>query len=443
MTATIAGDPQAELVRLFDSAAGPRLLIIPHSRIFAIDCTFAEALRRGDPQAAREAAALAASVDGELSLDLVPSSSPQSISLNVSATCNLACGYCYAARGAFAGAQPSAMSWEVARAAVDRLLESSNPQVPITVGFIGGEPFLNRKLIRKVVEHCWDEARRRGRVVRFAVTTNATVLSADDLDLLRAYPFGVTVSIDGGAATQDVQRPSPAGRSSFAALRDAVLPLLHAPGLAKVGARATVIRTKLEVGTRFDEIIGLGFREAGFSPVRNGPSDHALDGENWRDYLDSMIDLARREMSAAFSGGPIRLSNLAIALKQLHRGFSMPYPCGAGGGYFSVAADGTWYACHRAIGQPSYALGDNEGLDEGRRTSFLHARHVHAQLECRRCWARYLCSGGCHQEASARSDSSCGFIRGWLDFCLGAYSELMERRPDWFKTQTAAGRPLT
>ena len=110
----------------------------------------------------------------------------------------------------------------------------------------------------------------------------------------------------------------------------------------------------------------------------------------------------------------------------------MPYPCGAGGGYFSVAADGTWYACHRAIGEKAYQLGSNEGLDEVRRASFLHARHVHQQPECSSCWARYLCSGGCHQEASARSDSSCGFIRGWLDFCLAAYAEMMAHRPGWF-----------
>jgi uncharacterized protein len=436
ITARIGGDPRAELFRLFDSAAGPRLLIIPHSRIFAIDSAFANALRAGDPQATMEAAALGADLDGDVPLDSVPNTTPQSISLNVSSTCNLACGYCYAGRGGFGGAQSSAMSWNVARGAIDLLLSSANPAAPITIGFIGGEPFLSRKLIRKAVEYCWEKARQRRLTVRFAVTTNGTVLAREDIEFLRAYPFAVTVSIDGGAASQDAQRPSVTGHSSFAALRDSIGPLLETPGLAKVAARATVVRANLEIGDRFDEIIGLGFREAGFSPVRIGPSEYRLRQGDWRLYLDSMIGVARRELKAALSGEPIRLSNLAIALKQLHRGFSMPYPCGAGGGYFSVAADGTWYACHRAIGQPSYALGGNEGLDEIRRASFLQSRHVHAQSECRVCWARYLCSGGCHQEASARSDSSCGFIRGWLDFCLGAYSELIEGRPDWFTAQS-------
>jgi uncharacterized protein len=429
---TIGGDPRAEQFRVFDSALGPRLLIIPHSRIYSIDPAFAGNLRDGDPDATMEAIALAASLENEAPLDLVPSPAPQSISLNVSATCNLGCGYCYAGSGGFGGAQTSAMTWEVARAAVDRLLVLANPLAPITVGFIGGEPFMNRRLIRNVVDYASSEGARRGQTVRFAVTTNGTLLTSDDVALLRAYPFAVTVSIDGGAEVQDAQRPTLSGRSSFAILRDAIAPLLDAPGMAKVGARATVTRSDLRIRDRFDRIVALGFQEVGFSPVRSGPSEYALRADDWRGYLDATIALARRELSGALSGAPVRLTNFAIALKQLHRGFSMPYPCGAGGGYFSIAADGTWYACHRAVGQQSFALGDNESLDEVRRASFLRARHVHAQAECRRCWARYLCSGGCHQEASARAESSCGFIRGWLEFCLGAYAELIERRPEWF-----------
>jgi uncharacterized protein len=190
----------------------------------------------------------------------------------------------------------------------------------------------------------------------------------------------------------------------------------------------------LDLEDRFDAILALGFPEVGFSPLRGGGDAAAvLRGSDWADYLSCLVRLASAELAVARSGGPIRLTNLAVALKQLHRGASSPYPCGAGGGYFSVSAAGKWYACHRAIGAPAYELGDSQGLDAGRRDRFLSERHVHAQAACRMCWARYLCSGGCHQEASARTDSSCGFIRGWLDFCLAAYCELADRRPDYFE----------
>jgi uncharacterized protein len=134
--------------------------------------------------------------------------------------------------------------------------------------------------------------------------------------------------------------------------------------------------------------------------------------------------VARGEIARYRSRKQIRLTNLAVALKQIGRGASSPYPCGAGGGYFSVSANGSWYACHRAIGVKDFALGNSTGLDGQRRRDFLVQRHVHAQAPCRTCWARYLCSGACHQEASARSESACGFVRGWLEFCLSAYCEL-------------------
>ena len=57
---------------------------------------------------------------------------------------------------------------------------------------------------------------------------------------------------------------------------------------------------------------------------------------------------------------------------------------------------------------------------------------VHAQTDCRTCWARYLCSGGCHQETRARTDAGCDFIRAWLDFCLASYCELSSARPEHF-----------
>ena len=71
-------------------------------------------------------------------------------------------------------------------------------------------------------------------------------------------------------------------------------------------------------------------------------------------------------------------------------------------------------------------------VDPQRQQRFLVARHVDRLEPCNSCWARYLCSGGCHQEAPARTDASCQAIRDWLDFCLDAYCALTAARPEWF-----------
>jgi uncharacterized protein len=426
----VAGDAENPLFRRFTSRAGEHVLIVPYSRIFDLPPELTPRFDAPDAEMGRLVAALATVAEGEEPLDLVPEPPPQAMSLNVSSACNLACTYCYADRGSFHGRQPDPMTPAVARDAVDRLLAGADPARPLTVGFLGGEPFVNRALIHDVVAYARGRGERLGLDVRFSVTTNATLLRPADLQLLRDHGFAVTVSLDGDAAVNDRRRPRRGGAGSFAAVRRAIAPLLADPGRAKVAARATVGGDDFDLAGRFDAIRELGFGEVGFAPLKS--SAGAIEGDGWRRYLAALSDLARRELGGTLDGRPLALTNLAIALRQLHRGASAPYPCGAGGGYFSVSAQGRWYACHRAIGDPAYELGDNRGLDHDRRRQFLAARHVHAQTDCGACWARYLCAGGCHQEAARRSPQSCDFIRGWLEFCLAAYCELVERRPDYF-----------
>ena len=430
----IAADAAAPLLHRFRSGAGEHVLVVPYSRIFDIACDdgAGDGGTAGDfPELDLAAALLAEPTGEEVPLDAIAEPAPQSISLNVSSSCNLTCGYCYAARGSFGGAQPAPMEWPTAQAAIDRLLADADPSAPITIGFLGGEPFVNRRLIHRTVAYAASQGALRRLDIRFSVTTNGTLLESADIALLRGYPFAVTVSLDGGADVQDRQRPRHGGGGgSWSEAVDRVAPLLAAPGKAKIAARATVTRRNLDIKAALENLAALGYPEVGFAPLRVGPAGSgALRDADWPDYLAALIAASRAELERLGQSLPLRLTNLAVALKQLHRGAASPYPCGAGGGYFSVSAAGRWYACHRAIGKPGYELGSNAGLDPARRREFVRRGHVHAQPECRSCWARYLCSGGCHQEANARSTASCDFIRGWLSFCLATYCELGRAAP--------------
>ena len=413
--------PRSQPHLRFRSAAGEHLFLAAYSRLFDLP---------DDPGLAAEAtgrdalARLAMPAPGEQALDLVPDVAPQSISLNVSASCNLACSYCYAGQGGFGGRQPRGMDWETARQAIDALLKRADPKRTITIGFLGGEPFVARELIHRCVHHAAAIGERGGLDIRFSVTTNATLLRDEDRALLRAHRFAVTVSIDGDREAHDRQRPAQGGRGSWNAAVRRITPLLLEPGLARIAARATVTRNDLDLPRQFAALVEAGFDEIGFSPLRRSAAGNAgLEGADWRPYLASLEAVAQGELARAQRGLPIRLTNLAVALKEIARGAASPYPCGAGGGYFSVGSDGGWYACHRAIGDEAYRLGDGERLDAAARRKFLISHHVDSDTDCTTCWARYLCSGGCHHERSARTKASCDFIRSWLEYCLIAFCE--------------------
>jgi uncharacterized protein len=73
---------------------------------------------------------------------------------------------------------------------------------------------------------------------------------------------------------------------------------------------------------------------------------------------------------------------------------------------------------------------------------------VDRQEPCRSCWARYLCGGGCHYEVIHRGRPACDYIRGWLDYALGAYVRLSAQRPDLLARAAPgglrpAGAPVT
>jgi uncharacterized protein len=425
----------APLYYRFDSKRGSHLLVVPYSQIYDLS---GDQDKSHDQDDVNETLSrmLAQELGSEMPLDAVVLPTVQSVSLNVSSSCNLGCTYCYASQGNFNGIQQKPMPWDIARHTLDSLLMQADPTAPITIGFMGGEPFINRELIHQAVAYSAQEAQKRNLDVRYSVTTNGTLLRPEDLALMRQHRFAVTISIDGNADVQNRQRPLLKDScNSFEVVRSRILPLLEDPGLAKISARATTTAFSLNLIDQFNAILAMGFSDIGFSPLRTTDGDAgALSDGDWLTYKDSIINLARSELTRALDGEAIRLANFAIALKQLHSGASSPYPCGAGGGYFSVSTAGDWYACHRAIGNEEYQLGNMTNLNQEKRLHFLESRHVHAQDDCRSCWARYLCSGGCHQEKNTRTQATCNFIRDWLTFCLQAYCELTDSQPDYFNT---------
>jgi uncharacterized protein len=407
----------------------PLVFVVEGSRLFCVDQDFFATLQEGLVEA--EAELLAAAGEAGPSADfaaVLPE--PAAITLNIAQSCNLSCSYCYADEGRFGG-RPRLMPLAVALQAIDRLIEGAAGR-RVTVGFIGGEPFLNRDVIHKSVAYALGQARAWNCVVGFSVATNGTLLDAGDVSLLRDNGFAVSVSLDGGARVNDRHRRAPRGASGYESTLSGLRPLLENPGKARIAARATIARDDLRVGERVEALAEAGFSEIGVSPLRTSPDpDLILRDEDWPVLLEEMIRVAEGEWLRLKTGENFRFSNLAIAMKQIHAGFAKPLPCGSAANYVSVSAEGGYFTCHRTIDDKAFSLGTTAGgLSTTRRESFLRARHVDGQEPCRSCWARYLCGGGCHAEVLAAGRSGCDYIRGWLEYSLGFYDRLSRERPD-------------
>ncbi|HCP45158.1 MAG TPA: quinohemoprotein amine dehydrogenase maturase, partial [Deltaproteobacteria bacterium] len=116
------------------------------------------------------------------------------------------------------------------------------------------------------------------------------------------------------------------------------------------------------------------------------------------------------------------------------------YPCGAGLQMVAGAPNGEMSLCHRFVGEPDYVLGNVKegGIDSHRRLQILEDIQLSERSDCSSCWARYICSGGCHhvnflfEGAPSRTYlTHCDYLRAWYRMGLEAYAEIMSRNPEF------------
>jgi uncharacterized protein len=438
-----AGAPGSPLVHLIPSSAKEdrenTVLVVDGTRLFQVESELFSRVGALAGQPNGNAALERLMEDLGLSgtpagCDEVPVSPPvRSLSLAVAQKCNLGCSYCYASQGDFGGPAKN-MASEIALRAVDLLFSEAAPGERVNLAFLGGEPLINRPVLRQATEYARRIADSRGVHLTFSITTNGTLLTPGDAEFFEAHAFAVTVSLDGPREEHNALRPFRSGAGSFDRIVSNLRPLLRLQRRMQVSARVTVTPRNLGLRKTLDEFIGLGFHSVGFSPLLSAVDGlNEMNGDQFGRMLDQMVDCGEEFERRLLAGERYPFANLVTALREIHKGTHRPYPCGAGAGYFGVSADGDLAACHRFVGDPAGAMGNlAEGIVRNLQASWLSERHVHRQEPCRTCWARYLCGGGCHHEVIQRGRPACDYIRGWLHYSLEAYTRLLARKPEWF-----------
>jgi uncharacterized protein len=434
--------PTSSEVHLIESGAGFHVMAVDGSRFYDVDQ--ASFRRLGAAVADGSAETLLADIGLALpsrAIDDTPPANPpvRALSLAVAQKCNLGCTYCYAQEGSF-GAKPQNMAGETARQAVDLLLSEAAPGERVNLSFLGGEPLVNRSVLRGVTRYAARQAASRGVIVSFSITSNGTLIGESDGEFFEEHGFAVTISLDGPQAAHDGLRPYKGGRGSFETILRNVGPLLARQRRMQVSARVTVTPQNLDLHGTLDDFIALGFHSVGLSPLLNAPSGRGeMTRDSLADMLDAMVGCGEECERRVIGGERYPFANLLFALQEIHKGTHRPYSCGAGAGYLGVSADGNLSACHRFVGDAAGALGTlAAGIGRACQGEWLAGRHVHRQEPCRSCWARYLCGGGCHHEVIHRGRPACDYIRGWLHYCLGSYARLSAARPDLFGISHAA-----
>ena len=366
--------------------------------------------------------------------------------LNVTSKCNLSCKYCYEYgedRLVEPSTKPRFMSEETARESVDFMFAEAGEAPRVHLTFFGGETLLNFKVLRFAMSYAKEKAAALGKEVDASLTTNATLLRDEIIDWMVEHNIGVTVSMDGAREQQDANRVFANGMGSYDSVIPRVQELLRRHRRRPIGARVTLTKGNLKVREIYQHLKhDVGFYEVGFAPVTTSwQRDYAIQDDGFELMLQEFQLLAREFLETSLDGRHHGFSNVRDTLEEIHKGVAKAYPCGAGLGLLGVATDGDVALCHRFAGSDSHKLGTvRDGIDHGRQDEYLRSHHIDNKTDCRTCWARSLCAGGCYHEAHTRYGSTaqpnlhyCEWIRRWSATCLEVYATLAARRPEFLR----------
>ncbi len=347
----------------------------------------------------------------------------KALCLHVAHTCNLSCSYCFAAQGRYQGAR-GLMSFEVGKRAMDFLIEHSGTRRNLEVDFFGGEPLMNWAMIKKLVAYCREQEKIHNKNFRFTLTTNGVLIDDDVIDFCNREMSNVVLSLDGRKEVHDRLRVDCNGKGSYDTIVPKFQKLVAARGGKGYYMRGTYTHNNIDFTNDIFHMADLGFTELSMEPVVSKPDDPcALTAEDLPVLLEQYELLAKEMLRREKEGRGFTFYHYMIDLTGGPCIYKRISGCGSGTEYMAVTPWGDLYPCHQFVGDPKYLLGDIwKGVTNTEiRDEFKHC-NAYARAECRDCWAKLYCSGGC----AANSYHASGSIRGIYEYGCELFRKRIE-----------------
>ena len=347
----------------------------------------------------------------------------KALCLHVAHTCNLNCSYCFASQGKYHGDR-ALMSFEVGKQALDFLVANSGDRRNLEVDFFGGEPLMNWQVVKDLVAYARSIEKEAGKNFRFTLTTNGVLVDDDVIEFANKEMHNVVLSLDGRKEVHDALRVDYAGNGSY----DKIVPKFQEFAKRREGRgyymRGTFTHNNVDFTEDIFHMADLGFTELSMEPVVCAPDDPcALTEEDlpvlYEQYEILAKDMLRREKE----GKPITFYHYMIDLTGGPCIYKRISGCGSGTEYLAVTPWGELYPCHQFVGDEKYSMGNVwDGVTNTALRDEFKMCNAYARPDCKDCWAKLYCSGGC----AANAYHATGSIKGTYEYGCKLFKKRME-----------------
>ena len=318
--------------------------------------------------------------------------------LHVSHDCNLRCKYCFASTGDYKEGR-MLMSLETGKKALDFLIEKSGDRKFLEVDFFGGEPTLNFDVVKQIVEYGRSREAEANKKFRFTITTNGVLLNDDMIDFINKEMNNVVLSIDGRKEVNDRLRVRVDGSGSYDRIVPNFKKLVAARGNDKDWyVRGTYTKYNLDFSNDVMHLYEQGFDQISVEPVMADPKmPYAITQADLPAIFDEYEELMKKINEVRDAGKFINFFHFMLDLDQGPCAIKRLRGCGCGNEYVAIAPNGDIYPCHQFVGIEDYKMGSlNDGSFNEELKGEFAAAHVYSKPECKKCWAKFYCSGGCN-----------------------------------------------
>jgi uncharacterized protein len=319
-----------------------------------------------------------------------------SICLHISHDCNLNCKYCYAKGGTYGGKR-ALMDQETMIKAIDFAFSHSGNIKVLNIGFFGGEPLINFPRIIEAVKYSKENAIKFDKHVAFSMTSNGVSLNPEIMKFISEEYFSLIFSIDGPEEIHDKMRVTRNGTKSHSIILNNILKYMN-----DYSSDFTVRGTFTRITPNFSQQVlflnDQGFRSISVEPaILNADHPYSISSEGTISrILFEYNHLADIYLERFKNGNPIHFFHFDNNIKKLLQPQPIVTECGAGGALISVIPDGRIFPCFETALEDKNCIGNlDSGFNPVKRSLFQHM-NVNEKDECRRCWIRYTCGGGCH-----------------------------------------------
>ena len=320
----------------------------------------------------------------------------KALCLHIAHDCNLACKYCFAEEGEYHGRR-ALMSYEVGKKALDFLIANSGTRRNLEVDFFGGEPLMNWQVVKDLVAYGREQEKLHDKHFRFTLTTNGVLLNDEVQEFVNKEMDNVVISLDGRKEVNDQMRPFRNGKGSYDLIVPKFQKLAESRNQEKYYIRGTFTRNNLDFSKDVEHFADLGFKQMSIEPVVGDDTEpYAIQKEDLPQIFEEYDKLAAEMVRRNREGNSFNFFHFMIDLEGGPCVYKRLSGCGSGTEYLAVTPWGDLYPCHQFVGNEDFLMGNVwDGVKNTNLQDEFKCCNVYAKEKCRKCFARFYCSGGC------------------------------------------------